>query len=532
MKILQHHSQLNLLGINRPNRLYWQMNTPQLYEEAVQRHEGYVAHLGPLVVRTGDQSTLAHSDRFIVAEPATQGNISWGEINRAFQPERFDKLLLRMGAYFNGLDVFVQDAYVRTSSQGDLMPLRVITETAWHNLFVRNTYLHPEPEELDDFVPEFTVMHAPGFRAHPERDGTNSDVFVIIHLSRKLILIGGTSFAGEIQKAIFSVINYLLPRQDILTIEASSNVNDKGESALFVGVDGSGKTCLATDNTRLFLGDTEHGWDHNGIFSISRGCYAHVLGLSMDEATDVWQTTRRFGTLMENVVVDVETRRLDLDDDSFTENTRASYPISHLLRSSRTGVADHPRHIFLLAKDGDGVLPIISKLTPDQAFYFFLSGYTTEITSDYYGKPIARRRFSACYGAPFMPLHPGHYAQMFAERIRLYKPEVWLLNTGWMGGAYGKGGRVPVEVSRAAVRAVLGSKLGNVDYTTESTFGLQMPSFCPGVPEDMLNPVDKWPTRISYDKAAQALKDAFDEHLAQYQDEVNSELLTAQPRFS
>ena len=532
MKILQHHSQLNLLGINRPNRIYWQMNTPQLYEEAVQRHEGYVAHLGPLVVRTGDQSSLAHSDRFIVAESATQGNISWGEVNRAFQSERFDKLLLRMGAYFNGLDVFMQDAFVRTSSDGEMMPIRVITETAWHNLFVRNTYLHPNTEELEEFVPEYTIVHAPGFRANPERDGTNSDVFVIIHLTRKLILIGGTSFAGEIQKAIFSVINYLLPRQDVLTLEASANINDKGESALFVGVDGSGKTCLATDNTRLFLGDAEHGWNHNGIFSISRGCYAHVLGLSMDEATDVWQTTRRFGTLLENVVVDVETRRLDLDDNSFTENTRASYPISHLLRSTRSGVAEHPRHVFLLAKDGDGVLPIVSKLTPEQAVYYFLGGYTTEIASDYYGKPIARRCFSACYGAPFMPLHPGHYAQMFAERIEMYKPHVWLLNTGWMGGPYGKGGRVPVEVSRAAVRAILNGKLSNVEFWTDGIFGLQIPKYCPGIADEMLNPVTRWPDMTSYELAAQELKAAFNEHLAQYQNEVNSELLANQPRFS
>ena len=521
MQILQNHPQLSMLGFTRPNRIYWQLNTPQLYEEAVQRHEGYVAHLGPLVVRTGNQTSLAHSDRFIVAEPATQGNVSWGEVNRAYNSERFDQLLKRMTAYFSGLDVFVQDGYVRTSSSGDQMPIRVITETAWHNLFTRNNYLHPTPEELEDFSPEYTVIHAPGFRAIPEQDYTNSDVFVILHLTRKLILIGGTSFAGEIQKAIFSVMNYLLPRQDILTLECSANIGKGDDVALFVGTDGSGKTTLASDDVRLLLGDAEHGWDDDGIFSIGRGGYARAFGLKPEESTDVWQTTRRFGTILENVVIDAQTRRLQLEDDSFTDNPLASYPISHLLQATRKGTASHPRHIFLLAKDGYGVLPLISKLTHQQAYYYFLSGYTSDLTTDSYGEPIIRPRFTACYGAPFMPLHPGHYARMFADKIKEHNVNVWMINTGWIGDTYSVAERTSLETTRFAIKAILTGKLSHVNFKTDEHFGLDIPTYCPNVPDSLLNPVESWDSVTAYADATHQLLNKFDENFSQYQDEVN-----------
>lgn len=533
MKILQEHPQLKMLGIHRPNRIYWQLNTPQLYEEAVQRHEGYVAHLGPLVVRTGNQTSLAHSDRYIVAESATQGNISWGEVNRAFDSDRFELLLQRMTAYFNGLDVFVQDGYARTATNDRKMPIRVITETAWHNLFVRNSYLHFEYGEMDDdFSPEYTVIHAPGFRAIPERDGTNTDVFVIIHLTRNLILIGGTSFAGEIQKAIFSVLNYLLPRENVLTLGCSANVGDDGDVALFIGVDGAGKSTLASDDTRLLIGDAEHGWDDEGVFSVGRGCYAQTLGLDIDTTTDIWQTTRRFGTLLENVVIDAQTRRLDLNDQSFTDNTRASYPISHLLFATRDGTGSHPRNIFLLSKDGTGVLPLISKLTPDQAYYYFLSGYTTELSVDKYGKTVARNKFSSCYGAPFKPLHPGHYARMFADKIKAYDVNVWLINTGWIGGAYNKVDRIPLAMARHAVRAVVTGRLSYIEFQTDGYLGLMIPTHCPNVPEKFLRPVLSWASEPTYIEAIRGLVKSFEENFAQYDNEVNPAILAAQPKFS
>lgn len=531
MQILQDHPQLKMFGITKPNRIYHQLNTPQLYEEAVQRHEGYVAHLGPLVVRTGNQTSLAHSDRFIVAESATQGNVSWGEVNRSFDSDRFDKLLNKMGAYFNGLDVFVQDAHVRSATIDSNMPIRFITETAWHSLFVRNSYLHSDTT-LDTFVPEFTVVHAPGFRAIPEQDGTNSDVFVIIHLTRKIVLIGGTSFAGEIQKAVFSIMNYLLPRNDVLTLECAANVGDDGDVALFIGTDGSGKTTLATDTSRRLIGDAEHGWDDDGIFSIGRGCYAQVMDLKANEAPDIWQTTRRFGTILENVVVDTQTRHLDLYDDSFTDNTRASYPISHLLSASRDGTASHPRNIILLVKDGSGVLPLVSKLTSEQAYYYFLSGYTTELVTDKCGETVARSKFSSCYGAPFMPLHPGHYAQMFASKIKEYNVNVWLVNTGWIGGDSGKVKRIPLSISQNVVKTILDGQLTNVEFETVDYFGLRVPVYCHNVPVTLLKPVERWENEAAYAEASRELIKLFDENFSQYQNEVNPAILAAQPKFS
>lgn len=530
MRILQSHPQLKSLGITQPNRIYWQLNTPQLYEEAVQRHEGYVAHLGPLVVRTGNQTSLTHNDRFIVSEPAVQGNISWGEVNRPFNSERFDQLLKRMTAYFQGLDVFVQDAYARVGKD-QRMPIRVLTETAWHNLFVRNNYLPVTMDELESFAPQYTVIHAPGFRAIPERDGTNSDVFVIVHLTRNLILIGGTSFAGEIQKAIFSVINYLLPRRNVLTMECAASIGDRNDTALFVGVDGAGKTTLATENSRTLIGDSEHGWDSNGIFSITRGCYARLMGLTMENSPDIWQTTRRFGTLLENVVINAQTRHLDLMDGTFTENTRAAYPISHILRATRDGMGTHPQNIFMLVKDVFGVLPPIAKLTPEQAHFYFLSGYSPQLVTNQYGETSVKAKFTACYGAPFMPLHPGQYARMFAEKIKQHQVDVWLVNTGWMGGTYDNGSRIPLEVTRNILQAVLTKKLARGEFKTDAYFGLHIPITCPGVPTDMLDPMTRWRNAEAYAETATLLVHLFEENIAQYHNEVDPASLAAQPDF-
>lgn len=528
MKIVENLPQLERLGIHQPNRVYWQLNTPQLYEQIVRRFEGMVAHLGPLVVRTGTHTSRAHEDRFIVSEPPFQGDIAWGEINRAFSPDRFAAIQRRMTAYFRGLDVFVQDVYVRTDHH-ERMPVRVITETAWHSLFTRNTYIYAERDELDSFLPEYTVIHAPGFRAVPKRDGTNSDVFVLIDLAKRLILIGGTSYAGEIKKAIFSVMNYLLPKRDILSVEGAANMGDKGDVALFLGVFGTGKTTLATDTTRHLIGESEHGWGAQGIFNIGRGCYANVLGVSPESAPEIYETTRRFGTLLENVSVDVIDRQLDLNDSVFTENTRACYPISHIANANRDGFGGHPTHIFMLTMDAFGVLPPVSKLTHDQAHYHFLTGYTSELVTTRHNTIEPRATFSACYGAPFMPLHPGLYAKLFAEKIRHHNVNVWLLNTGWTGGAYGEGQRISLDTTRAVVRAVLSGALDHVEMVKEPYFGLNVPTQCPDVPAEILNPRSAWRSPDAYDVMAKELTRDFDENFAQYSNEVDPHLLAVQP---
>lgn len=528
MNILQNHPHLQRLGINNPNRIYWQLNTPQLYEEVISHHEGFVAHLGPLVVRTGNQVSRASDDRYIVDEPPFNTDISWGEVNRPFSARRFDSLLSRMTGFFQGLDIYVHDVYVRTN-HNDRMPVRIISETAWHSLFARNTYLFATPDELDDFYPDFTIIHAPTFRADPAVDGTNSETFVLINLSRHLILIGGTSYAGEIKKAIFSVMNYLLPRSNILTMEAAANMGVTGDVALFLGVYGTGKTTLATDPQRILIGDSEHGWDSEGVFNIGRGCYATAYGLTPENDPQIYETCRRFGTILENVALDVTNRHIDLNNDVFTKNTRACYPISHIDNATRSGMAGHPNNVILLTMDAFGVLPPVSLLTEQQARYHFLSGYTSEIIQTGHGTEEPRARFSACYGAPFMPLHPGHYAHLFAEKIKQHKVNVWLVNTGWIGGSYNTGRRIPLSHSRAIIRAILDDDLAHAQTVREPFFGLNVPVEVASLQGIPLLPGDAWADKSAYEQMARALIEDFENNFEQYVDEVDPQLLTAQP---
>lgn len=528
MRILQNLSQLTSLGLRDPNRIYWQLNTPQLYEEAVQRHEGYVAHLGPLVVRTGNQTSLSYDDRFIVAEPPTQADISWGEINRPFDSRRFDELLARVASYFRGKDVFVQDVFAHVD-QNDKLALRIVTETAWHNLFTRGAYLPADLTELDEFRPDYTVLHAPGFRAVPRRDGTNSDVFVILHLAKQVILIGGTSYAGEIQKAIFSVMNYLLPKRNILSLEGSANRGSRNEVVLFLGMDGSGKSSLATDPDRHLIADGEIAWSHEGIVSIGRGGYTHILGLSPDKQPAIYETTRRFGTILENVAMNVSDRRLDLENDVFTENTRAAYPLTHIEGYVREAVGAHPDHIILLAKDAFGVLPPLARLSAAQAHYFFLSGYSSQLVPTRHKTLEPMAVFSACYGAPFMPLHPGQYAELFLERVRRSGAQLWLVNTGWIGGAYDHGRRITLRDSRSIVNAIVSDQLKDSDTVTEPFFRLDIPIEVPGMTEDQLIPAKAWPDAAAYEAQARELVRDFDQNFAQYRDDVDPAVLTSQP---
>lgn len=528
MRILQNHPQLEVLGLRDPNKIFWQLNTPQLYEQAIRRHEAFVAHLGPIVVRTGNNTSLSHHDRYIVAEPPVQSHISWSEINRPYDSQQFDRLLSRVTAYFHGMDVFVQDSYVRTDTDR-LLPFRFITETAWHNLFVRNMYLHEVAEKLEDFRPEYTVIHAPGFRAIPARDGTSSDVFVMLHLTKKLILIGGTSHAGEIMKAVFSVMNYLLPRQGTLTMEGAANIGAQNDVVLFMGIAGTGKTTLATDNTRHLIGEAELGWSDTGVFSLGRGGYAKALGLSADVNPYIYETTRRFGTILENVSLDVSNRHLDLDDALFTDNTRASYPLTHIPNSVRDGAGGHPKHVILLTKDVTGVLPPVSKLTPDQAHYHFLSGYTGQLVQQRDGTLAPQITFSACYDAPFMPLHPGYYARLFHQKVREHGTHVWLVNTGWYGGTYHTGKRISLADTRAIVRAILSDELNTVDTVKEPYFQLAVPLSVEGVSLPTLNPAEAWSSQTAYEAEGLRLTEEFDANFNQYRGDVDPARLAVQP---
>jgi phosphoenolpyruvate carboxykinase (ATP) len=486
--------------------------------------------LGPLVVRTGNHTGRAPKDRFIVHEPSTQADICWGEINRPFDPAQFDRLLQKVLAYFQGADVFVQNCYAGADPDYRLN-VRVITETAWHSLFARNMFIHPMSQhEEDDFAPEFTVIHAPGFRAVPEYDGTNSDSFVLINFVRKIVLIGGTSYAGEIKKSIFSVLNYLLPRQGVLSMHCSANMGDRNDVALFFGLSGTGKTTLASDSTRILIGDDEHGWSDSGIFNIEHGCYAKVIRLSPTGEPEIYDTTRRFGTILENVFMDVHDRQLDLDDSSFTENTRASYPIAHIPNATRDGLGRHPDNIIFLTADAFGVMPPVSKLTPEQAKYHFLSGYTAKVAGTEQGlSKEPQVTFSACFGAPFMPLHPGEYARLLGEKIQKHKPNIWLVNTGWTGGVYGEGERIKLAYTRAMIHAILDGRLEQVETWTEPYFGLHIPVECPGVPNDILKPRDTWSDPQAYDARAKELVRRFMANFAQYENEVDPAILSAQP---
>jgi phosphoenolpyruvate carboxykinase (ATP) len=529
MEILQTHPELEALGLQNLNQVYWQLHSPQLYEQVLRRQEGFIAHLGPVVVRTGDHTGRSPSDRFIVKEPSTENIIWWGDVNRPFSPEQFDDLYQKMLAYFQGKNAFVQNCFAGADHDYRL-GIRVITETAWHNLFARNMFIRATEEELEKFEPDFTIIHAPNFRANPQFDGTNSSAFVLIHFDKRIVLIGGTSYAGEVKKSIFSVLNCLLPPKGVLSMHCSANQGDGGEVALFFGLSGTGKTTLSSDSSRTLIGDDEHGWSDKGVFNFEGGCYAKVIRLSPTGEPEIYQTTRRFGTILENVWMDMNNRRLDLDNANFTENTRASYPISHIPNASRAGVGGHPRNVIFLTADAFGVMPPVSKLTPEQAMYHFLSGYTAKVAGTEKGLSAEpQATFSACFGAPFLPLHPREYARLLGEKVARHNAAVWLVNTGWTGGPYGVGNRMALQHTRAMVHGILEGTLAEVETRREPHFGLHVPVACPGVPDGVLDPAQTWDDKDAYDTKAGELAALFAENFKQYAEEVDSAVLAAGP---
>ena len=521
---------LDVLGIRNINNVYWNLTTPALYEQIIHRREGVISHLGPVIVRTGSFTGRSPHDKFIVKEPSTEKDIFWGKVNKPLDEEHFNRLKYRVMAYLQGNDIFVQDCYAGADKRYQI-PIRVITEYAWHNLFARNMFIRIKSlKEYKKFKPEFTILNLPKFHALPELDGTHSEAFVLVNFSTKLILIGGTSYAGEIKKSVFTILNYLLPHQQVMSMHCSANQGKDKDVALFFGLSGTGKTTLSADPNRALIGDDEHGWSDKGVFNFEGGCYAKVIRLSKEAEPDIYETTRRFGTILENVVFDTHWRKPDLDDDTFTENTRAAYPITHIKKIVPSGMGNHPKNIIFLTADAFGVLPPVAKLTPQQAMYHFLSGYTAKVAGTERGlgdEPQAT--FSACFGAPFMPLHPSVYAKILGEKIKKHGVNTWLVNTCWTGGPYGVGERMSIKYTRALLKAALDEKLERVAYKTDPVFGLQVPENCEGVPSEVLTPSNTWKDKAAYNKKAAELAKKFVENFKEYKDHVNEEIIKAGP---
>lgn len=518
-------------GIRNAETVYWNLTTSMLYEQAIRRHEGAIAHLGPMVVQTGSHTGRSPNDRFIVRESETENEIHWGKVNRPFAQEDFDKLYREMLAYTQNRDIFVFDGYVGADPRYQ-MPVRVITEYAWHSLFARNMFIREfEPEKLRQHVPAFTVIDMPRLRAEPEHDNTNSQTFIVVDFGKRLVLIGGTEYGGEIKKSIFSAMNYYMPKQGVMSMHCSANFGEsRDDSALFFGLSGTGKTTLSNDTSRTLIGDDEHGWSDDGIFNYEGGCYAKVIRLDPEGEPEIYDTTRRFGTILENVIMDTSNRRVDLNDDSLTENTRASYPISHIANAVRDGVAGHPKNVFFLTADAFGVLPPISKLTPEQAMYHFLSGYTAKVAGTERGITEPQPNFSTCFGAPFMPLNPRVYAELLGEKLQRHGSQVWLVNTGWTGGPYGEGSRMKLAYTRAMIRAALTGELADVATVEEPFFGLHIPEHIDGVPDEVLMPRNTWADREAYDAQATKLVSMFQKNFEQFAGDVSPEIVAAGPK--
>jgi len=514
-------------GIRNLNALYWNFRTAALVEQAVERREALLGHRGALVVRTGHHTGRSPNDKFIVKEPSSQEKIWWGPVNRPYSAERFEALYHRLMAYLQGSDLFVQDVFAGAHPRRRI-PIRVITEKAWHSLFARQLFVRPTLEETVNHVPEFTIINAPRFHADPDVDQTRSEAFIIVHFGRKLVIIGGTGYAGEIKKSVFSVLHYLLPQDDVLSMHCAANVGNSGDAALFFGLSGTGKTTLSADPSRQLIGDDEHGWDEDGIFNFEGGCYAKCIRLSREDEPQIYNAIR-FGTILENVGMDSLTRRLDFDDDGLTENTRAAYPIEFINNAIPSGLGEHPKNLFFLTCDAFGILPPISKLTPEQTMYHFLSGYTAKVAGTEKGINEPQATFSTCFGAPFLPLHPSVYARLLGEKTAKHQVNCWLLNTGWTGGPFGVGQRISIKYTRALIRAALEGGLEDAVYHEDPVFGLAVPATCPDVPGKVLNPKATWADPLAYEQKAAELAHRFIENFNQFP-KVDRHIKAAGPR--
>ena len=511
-------------------RAKWNLAPAALYEEAIRRSEGLMAAEGPLVCRTGEHTGRSPKDKFLVREPGSEKDIAWGAVNRAMDPAHFDRLHSEMLASLQRAEVYVQDCYAGADPQYRL-PIRVISEYAWHSLFARNLLrVDPRGDSSESRMPGFKIIDSPSFKADPTRHGTRSDVVIALSFAKRLVLIAGTSYAGEIKKSVFTILNGLLPLEGVLSMHCSANIGREGDTALFFGLSGTGKTTLSSDSDRRLIGDDEHGWSDRGVFNFEGGCYAKTIRLSAEAEPQIYATTRRFGTVLENVALDPVTRALDLNDDRLTENTRAAYPISFIENAEPSGRGGHPKNVIMLTADAFGVLPPISRLTPEGAIYHFLSGYTAKVAGTEKGVTEPSATFSTCFGAPFLPLAPQRYATMLGERIARHRARVWLVNTGWTGGGYGTGQRMKIAYTRAMIRAALSGALDAVAYERDQRFNLEVPTSCPDVPAGVLNPRSTWRDGAAYDEQAAKLARLFVENFEAFAAGVTPEVRAAGPR--
>jgi len=519
---------LHSLGIDTDSPLFKNLNEPELYEHTLRAGTARLAPGGAMVVDTTPYTGRSPKDKFIVNTPEV-ADVAWGKVNVGIAADVFDRLYDRVCEHLGRQPELHQQDLFGGADKTLRLAIRLITESAWHALFARNMLIRPTVQELETHHPEYTIVHAPSFEAEPERDGTRSEAFVIVNVTRKIVLIGGTHYGGEIKKSVFSLLNYLLPKKGVLAMHCSANVGANQDTALFFGLSGTGKTTLSADPERPLIGDDEHGWSDRGIFNFEGGCYAKMIRLVEEHEPEIYSTTRRFGTVLENVVMDEKTRALDLDDASLTENTRGAYPITHLPNIIESGQAGHPKNVVFLTCDAFGVLPPISHLTRDQAMYYFLSGYTAKVAGTERGIKEPQATFSACFGEPFLPLHPNFYAQMLGQRIDEHGPDVWLINTGWTAGPYGTGRRIAIPHTRAMIRGLLGGAIDTTALSTDPIFGLRTPQSVPGVPEELLTPKATWSDPVAFDKQANELARMFRDNFERYGDEIPDEIRAVAP---
>ena len=509
---------------------YRNLSTAELYEHAVRNDEGTMSAHGSLVVRTGKHTGRSPKDKFVVREPTSEKKVWWGEINQPLAEEDYDRLRARLMQYVADRPIFSQDLYVG-AHPAHRRSLRVYTETAWASIFARNLFRRPPREDLEGFAPNFTIIDVPSFKADPATEGVRSETAILLHLQRMEIIIVGTEYAGEIKKSAFTVMNYLLPDEAALPMHSSVNVGKADDPALFFGLSGTGKTTLSADPERSLIGDDEHGWGADGLFNFEGGCYAKTIRLSPMYEPDIFATTRRFGTILENVDLDPVTRELDLDSERFTENTRGAYPLEFIGNADSSGMTGHPRAVVFLTADAFGVLPPISRLTREQAQYHFISGYTAKLAGTEIGITEPKATFSAGFGAPFLPRHPGEYSRMLAERLEQYDVPVWLVNTGWTGGPYGTGERMNINHTRTMVRAALAGELDRVPTVEDPIFRVQVPTEVPGVPTEFLQPRGTWQDKDAFDRVARDLAGLFAENFEAYASGVSAEVAAAGPRI-
>ncbi|MEL7121979.1 MAG: phosphoenolpyruvate carboxykinase (ATP) [Bacteroidota bacterium] len=521
---------LSEYGISDVKQTFWNLSPEELTEETINRGQGTVADSGALLVMTGEFTGRSPKDRFVVKDENTANSVDWNNINMAFEPEKFDALYDKVANYFSGKDVFIRDAYACADEQYRLN-LRLVSEYPWSNQFAYNMFLRPTEEEVKSFEPEWVILNAPGFMADAEIDGTRQHNFAIVNFTKKRIIIGGTGYTGEIKKGIFSVLNYILPKErEVLSMHCSANMGKDGDVAIFFGLSGTGKTTLSADPNRGLIGDDEHGWSENGVFNFEGGCYAKTIDLSAEKEPEIFAAIKH-GAILENLIYHENTRNVDFHNTEITQNTRVSYPIHHIDNALTPSKGGHPKNIFFLTCDAFGVLPPISKLTPEQAMYYFISGYTAKVAGTEAGVVDPEATFSACFGAPFLPLHATFYAEMLGQKMQEYNTNVWLVNTGWTGGAFGTGNRIKLRYTRAMITAALESQLDNVTYTEHEVFGLNMPTTCPNVPDEVLNPRNTWMDANEYDNKANFLANLFVENFRKFEDKASEAILAASPKL-